>query len=932
MPYALAHAAGSEAAAQTPAPLGETVADVHNPVFSKGKSRALSWDDDKNWLMDDAAFQFFGGEIHPSRIPHQYWEHRIQMVKALGCNTISLYIMWNFHERPDGSFDFCTPDKDIGKFIDLCAENGMWVILRSGPYVCAEWDFGGLPPRMLADPQFRTSGNLQIRLNAYNYMTAVKAWNKAVYENVVKGRTLAAGGPIMLLALENEYTSWSPTDPTYIPELAKQWTELGYSETFCVCEGWANAFTIRDLPLPPNTAYGMTAEGSNPSLHTSAIALNNAPTFGAECYPGWLTHWAESNQVINIDSFATGTIAALAQAKRSLVIYVAHGGTNFGFTAGSNGTFDDIQPDITSYDYGAPISEAGLESDNFYPIQAAYVSSASYDVPFAPVPAAIPAIVDGEVQSIAKGAFRFRNFLKHTDTPIKTDTTQSIEWMALYLNAHKSTTYGIYPSGIAIYRASLPAKGGNFTITFERPLDYAIAYVNDMRVEGPLTTVTGRPKKTSLVITSVPQNAVLTIVSMPFGRCNFAPVGMLAEGRGLMGKVFADGKALTGWSMNLVPMTAKEITNLTYDAAESIEKSPFYANAIFKAAAPKDMYVDMTGWGTGYVFVNGRNLGRYWTDAGPQKRLYCPGVWLNAGENSIVVFELTQGSAGDISFYAASGLKYSRKAAAVVQINVIPNAEGYYIQNVRSKLFLQSNSGVPALEAANASALAQAWNIASGSDGFKISNKADQSSLALNGSNTERWLIKPVRSNLFTLTGTPDNVALEAMSTGESGIPQYNLIAKPKSDADNEWPFGRYWYVMPAINGVYYVSNKATNQRLSVNNGSLLLRAASNGDDQKWRITLNPTGGNWSIVNVATKQSLDVADHKTADNSSVGLWASNGGSNQLFLFVPRADGTAYAMIGAESGAALTMKDTATNPTIWNDVGDAKQSWVLTKAG
>ncbi|MEA3118412.1 MAG: beta-galactosidase, partial [Paraburkholderia sp.] len=254
-----------------------------NPSFVSGQNRELTWSSAGTWMMDRSTFQFFGGEIHPARVPHQYWDHRIKMIKALGCNTISLYTMWNFHELPDGAFDFYSPDKDIGHFIDLCAANNMWVLLRSGPYVCAEWDFGGLPPRMLADPQFRdNSGNLQIRGNFPSYMAAVNKWNAALYSNVVKGRTLSAGGPIMLVALENEYTSWSADDPMYPRALAAQWSSLGYAEKFCVCDGWANGFKNNHIPLPASTAYGLTADGGAVFNYAAATQNYGVASFGAE--------------------------------------------------------------------------------------------------------------------------------------------------------------------------------------------------------------------------------------------------------------------------------------------------------------------------------------------------------------------------------------------------------------------------------------------------------------------------------------------------------------------------------------------------------------------------------------------------------------------------------------------------------------------------
>ena len=650
----LAAAVGAQRAASAAGP---------NPEFTPGVSAELGWDSAGAWTLNNRPFQFFGGEIHPARVPWQYWEQRIKMLRALGCNTISLYIMWNFHERPDGTFDFTSTDKNIGNFIDLCAANNMWVIVRAGPYVCAEWDFGGLPPRLLAEPRFRdAAGKLQIRGDFAPYLAEVKKWLAALYAGVIEGRTLAAGGPIMLLAVENEYTSWSPTDPNHAATLASMWRALGYGEKLCVCDGYASGFKDRHLILPENTAYGMTEDGRSVANYAKATQNYGVASFGAECYTGWLTHWGDSAQIVNVDGFARQQVASLTRAGCSFVLYVGHGGTSFGFTAGCNGTgISACQPALTSYDYGAPVSENGRQNPNYRAIADAFRANAAYPVAGYPIPSPIPTIREGEISPLAPGQFSYGDFLSAPARTVSDVQPLSIEALALRLNRESAPAEGIYPSGIAVYQTRLAAAGSGGSLTFDRPPDYALVFLNGRRVsDAALTTVrSGRiAPVTTLDVGKAASGDLLQIVCMPFGRTNVGGDEMRAEGRGLSGSVKLNGRALTGWTMSLSPLGAQQLAALAFTPAAPMRARPFFARGSFSLEVPADLYIDLAAWGTGYVLVNGRNLGRYWSSAGPQTRLYCPGAWLTAGENQIVIFELQQAEAGSVGFFPSSGLPY----------------------------------------------------------------------------------------------------------------------------------------------------------------------------------------------------------------------------------------------------------------------------------
>lgn len=955
-----------------------------NAVFASGGNHTLSWNSSGNWFMDSTAFQFFGGEIHPARVPSQYWDHRIKMIKALGCNTISIYVMWNFHELSDGTFDFTSADRNIGHFIDLCAQNGMWVLLRPGPYVCAEWDFGGLPPRMLADPQFRDgSGNLQIRGNFPNYMAAVNKWNAALYNNVVKGRTLSAGGPIMLVAVENEYTSWSPDDGTYPNAIAQQWTALGYAEKFCVCDGWASGFKNNNITLPANTAYGMTADGSSAGNYVTAASNYGVGAFGAECYPGWICHWGDSNQTVHVGDFVN-QVTSLTTAKCSFVLYVAHGGTNFGFTAGANGVSDSsCQPPMTSYDYGAPVSESGAANPNFYPIQGAYVANASYNVPFAGAPAGIAHINDGDIAAVAASQLTFSSLLAGLNLNLQNAQPQTLEAMALTLNKNQPASAGVYPSGVAVYQATLPAAGGNFKITFDRAPDYALAFVNGVRVPGAvLSTIANGAltATTTLTISNAAAGATLQIVCLPFGRVNYGAGGMNAEGKGLSGNVYANGVALSNWSMALSPLSASQIAALAFSAAAPAAGQPFFAKATLNIATPQDMYIDMSAWGTGYVFVNGYNLGRYWTAAGPQTRLYCPGVWLKSGSNAVVVFEFTQGSAGGLSFYGGSALPQnitSPLSSGAVPPPVVNTT--YFLQNVNSGLYLDVLPAVagsaytyPGLQPLSAAAT-QGWTISKDSYGnLKITNAGSGTVLDVanngstagssvilynaNGGANQSWQAIGVSTGVYTLTVKQSQLLLDvngaskaATSISSSGTVA-NILVNAADDPTRQWPFSQQWRLIPALvnNGVYTITSAISSLLLGTYQGGtaagtrLGIAAASGGQEQQWRLTI-ASNGSWQLANIKSGLVMDVTGQLTANGTALEIWQGNGGANQQFALVPRSDGVSYGIRGVQSGRVIDDNNSGTSPTsygstnvsaitLWDDNGGGNQSWKFTKVG
>jgi beta-galactosidase len=332
--------------------------------------------DGEHFLLDGEPFQIRSGEMHPARIPREYWQHRIRMAKAMGMNCIGLYIMWNYHETRRGVFDFHSGNRDIEAFIRLCQSEGMWVLLRPGPYVCAEWDLGGLPSYLLSDPdiQLRTDSATDSR-----YMAAVSRYIEELVPRI-KPLLIQHGGPILMIQIENEFGSYA-SNPGYLEELRQLWLKGGVTGPFYTEDG------LPQLERNRTTVSGgaiALSNGDAAQIATVRRKFPAVPALAGEVYPGWLTHWGEAGFAgTNYD--LSRILTAFMESKLSFNLYVIHGGTSVGFYAGANvDGSGNYQPDITSYDYSAPISEQGMATPKYMKyrdIIAGYLPAPLPDIP-----------------------------------------------------------------------------------------------------------------------------------------------------------------------------------------------------------------------------------------------------------------------------------------------------------------------------------------------------------------------------------------------------------------------------------------------------------------------------------------------------------------------------------------------------------------------
>jgi beta-galactosidase len=567
-----------------------------------------------DFLLDGKPFQIVSGEMHPARIPPEYWRHRIRMAKAMGLSTIAAYIFWNFHETEEGRFDFTSPGRDIASFLRMAQEEGMWVLLRPGPYVCAEWDFGGLPAYLLRTP------DIKVRCLDPRYMAAAERYVRAL-ARVVKPLQVTEGGPILMVQIENEYGSYG-NDRAYLERLRQIWQEAGIRVPFYTADGATNY--MLEAGSLPGAAVGLDP-GSSDAQFALARRMNpGVPVFCSEIYPGWLTHWGEKWQRPAVDGVVK-ELQALLEKRRSFNLYVVHGGTNFGFWAGANSGGKGYQPDVTSYDYDAPINEQGRATAKFRILRdllARYrpASSALPEMPADIPAAAIPPI------AMKPWASLWQNLPR----PVAAVQPRPME------------EYG-QDFGMIVYETTLIGrKSGTLTVTEVH--DYATVFV-DGKYIGKLD------RRDSVNTLALPRtesaSPVLTILVEGMGRINFAQA--MIDRKGITDRATLDGMTLMNWRVFPLPLKDDFVKRLAEGKVD--ERPGIFFKGSFDLAETADTFVDLSGYQKGVVWVNGHNLGRYW-NIGPQQRLYCPAGWLKRGANEIVVFDLHQLQAAPVSGFA----------------------------------------------------------------------------------------------------------------------------------------------------------------------------------------------------------------------------------------------------------------------------------------
>ncbi len=558
------------------------------------------------FLLNGKPFVIKAAEVHYPRIPEPYWEHRIEMCKALGMNTLCLYVFWNLHEPSPGQFDF-SGNNDIARFCRLAQKHGMYVIVRPGPYVCAEWEMGGLPWWLLKkdDVRLRT-------LDPY-YMERVGIFMKEV------GRQLAdlqvsRGGNIIMVQVENEYGSYG-TDKPYVSAIRDLVRASGFTDVPLFQCDWSSNFThnaLDDLLWTVNFGTGANIDEQFRKLKS---LRPDTPLMCSEFWSGWFDHWGRKHETRDAATMVSG-IKDMLDRGISFSLYMTHGGTTFGWWGGANNPAYSAM--CSSYDYDAPISEAGWTTRKYFKLRDLLQSylPAGETLPEPPVP--IPVI---EVPAITR--WQVAPLFDNLPAPRQTEDIRPMEqfdqgW------------------GTILYRTTLKDDISG-TLHIDEVHDWAQVFA-DGRLLGRLDRRQGEftlPLKGTLK-----KGTRLDILVEAMGRVNFDK--SIHDRKGITRRVeVLSGSAvreLKGWTVYNLPPFHDFVSHKNYHPGKA-DGMPAYYRATFKLDRPGDTFLDMRTWGKGMVWVNGHALGRFW-EIGPQQTLYMPGCWLKKGENEIIVLDL----------------------------------------------------------------------------------------------------------------------------------------------------------------------------------------------------------------------------------------------------------------------------------------------------
>lgn len=563
---------------------------------SKDAAHTFGWRGEQ-FLLDGKPFQILSGEMHYARIPREYWRDRLKKLKSMGLNTLSTYMFWNFHEPQPGEFNF-KGRHDAAAFIRMAQEEGLWVMLRPGPYSCAEWDFGGFPAWLFATP------GISVRSSDPRFLSAARRYMQHVGAELAPLQ-ITHGGPILMIQVENEYGSFGD-DHAYMRAIRKMIIDAGFDVPLFTADGPTTRM-LSGGTLPDVLSFINFDSDPAAQFQSFGRFRRNVPRMCAEFYPGWFDHWGEIHHHGNLQNLMQGVEWMLLNGV-SFNLYMFHGGTSFGFMNGAN-FGQAYEPDVTSYDYDAPLDEAGRPRAKYIDLQK-LIHQHSVATTIPPLPAPLPVI------SIPRfdltDSARLDSLLGN---PINSDMPKSMESVG--------QSYGFI-----LYRWS-PERPTQGRLSITRMSDYALIYQGDSK----LAELDRRFKQNAVDVNLAPAQPMDILVEN-MGRINYGP-HMVNDRKGITEKVTLDGIELKGWQIFPIPLD--NLARLQFSTRP--KRGPRFYRGSFQLAKLGDTFLDMRGWGKGHVWVNDHHLGRFWK-IGPQQTLFCPAPWLRTGANEIIVLEL----------------------------------------------------------------------------------------------------------------------------------------------------------------------------------------------------------------------------------------------------------------------------------------------------
>ncbi|KAG2728794.1 hypothetical protein I3760_01G220900 [Carya illinoinensis] len=620
----------------------------HSSRHKKATARNFEISNDMFW-KDGQPFQIIGGDLHYFRVLPQYWEDRLLRAKALGLNTIQTYVPWNLHEPKPGKLVF-EGLADIVSFLKLCHKLGFLVMLRPGPYICAEWDLGGFPAWLLA-----IKPAIRLRSSDPNFLHFVERWWEILLPTVAP-LLYENGGPIIMVQIENEYGSYG-NDKAYLHHLVTlAHGHLGDDIILYTTDGGSRD-TLEKGTIRGDVVFSAVdfTTGDDPrpifELQKEFNAPGKSPPLSAEFYTGWLTHWGE--KLAETDAkFTAAALKNILARNGSAVLYMVHGGTNFGFYSGANtgGDETDYKPDLTSYDYDAPIRESGdVNNAKFKELRKVIKQYSTASIPSVP----------SDNEKTGYGLIHLQRKELFFDILNRLDSIEVVESE----NPISMESVG-QMFGFLLYVSEYSSKEDGSILFVPKVHDRAQVFIscssedNGRRPIFVGTIDRWSNQKLGLPKTKCVSNINLYVLVENMGRVNYGPY--IFDRKGILSSVYLDGRILHQWKMVSIPLNnlnkvlrANPIIQVAYSeltktsarrkAKENVSEEPaFYAGhfSIDNVNHVKDTFISFRGWGKGIAFVNEFNIGRYWPMKGPQCNLYVPAPILQHGENVVVLLEL----------------------------------------------------------------------------------------------------------------------------------------------------------------------------------------------------------------------------------------------------------------------------------------------------
>ena len=557
--------------------------------------------DSKNFLLNGEPFQIISGAVHYFRTVPEYWYDRLKKLKACGFNTVETYTCWNLHERREGEFDF-EGILDIERFIKTAEELGLYVIVRPGPYICAEWEFGGLPSWLLRYP------GMALRCNDALYLSKVKPFYRELFSRI-RPHLAENGGNILAVQVENEYGSYGD-DKDYLRKVVEIYHENGINCFLFTSDG-TNPAMLSGGTLEEITAVANFGSAPKEKLGKLHAFKPEQPLMCGEFWCGWFDHWYEEHHTRGAGEIAE-MLDEFFDIGASFNFYMVHGGTHFGFTNGANHLGGTYQPTVTSYDYCASLTEAGDITETYEAIKKVIAERTGKKPP------------EIEVENTKKAAY---------------GELILGESAALFDNLPKGE-YNAYPQtmeqlsqdfGYLLYSTEIEGPIEESELVFTHLHDRAHIFIN-----GALKGIRERSRRMDEVKIALAkgEKIKLDILVENMGRVNYGP--KLFDQKGIVGGVRLGQRFHFGWQHYALPM--ENFDRLAWKG-EKAAVPAFFKGSLYIESEPCDTFIELPEFEKGFVSVNGFNIGRYYNSAGPQKTLYVPAPVLRQGENEIIVFE-----------------------------------------------------------------------------------------------------------------------------------------------------------------------------------------------------------------------------------------------------------------------------------------------------